>query len=118
MRHRLPTRAGPAALAALALSACAGQAPAPGPARLEPAVQRGHNFAQQRCSGCHAIGLDDGGATEGPPFRVLAQRYNALSLQRRFAEVSAHGYDRMPPVTFTPAQADDLVAYMTSLTAR
>ncbi|HET6970738.1 MAG TPA: c-type cytochrome [Phenylobacterium sp.] len=111
------------AMAAVALSGCATGGPAahaPGQAaapRLDPAAQRGHDFAQRRCAGCHEIGEDDGGAAEGPAFRTLAMRYNALSLQRRFAEVSAHGFDRMPPITFTKAEADDLSAYLGTLHA-
>jgi mono/diheme cytochrome c family protein len=113
-----------AGLAALALSGCASSGPPPPPTALasapalEPAAQRGHDLAQRRCAGCHEIGEDDGGAAEGPPFRTLALRYNALSLQRRFAEVSAHGFDRMPPVSFTKADADDLTAYLETLRAR
>lgn len=106
--------------AALALSACAtspgsdlpGVPPLP---RLDAAQQRGHDFAVRRCAGCHTVGLDDGGAQEGPAFYRLARRYNALALERRFAEVSRHGVDRMPPVAFSAAEADDLIAYFDSL---
>ena len=83
--------------------------------RLDPAQQRGHDFAVRRCSGCHTVGHDDGGASEGPAFRSLSMRYNPISLERRFAEVSAHGFDRMPPVEFTHAEAEDLVAYFDTL---
>lgn len=82
---------------------------------LSPSAQRGHDFAARRCSGCHTIGLDDGGAAEGPSFRHLARRYNGLSLSRRFREVSAHGFDRMPPISFSTSEADDLVAYFDTL---
>jgi mono/diheme cytochrome c family protein len=109
-------------LAAAALSGCAtGAPPAPaslvGAPRLDPAAERGRDFARLRCAGCHEVGQDDGGAAEGPAFRTLALRYNALALQRRFAEVSAHGFDRMPPVSFTRSQADDLAAYLGTLRA-
>jgi mono/diheme cytochrome c family protein len=107
--------------AGLALAACAGGPVGPGRSavpplpRLDPAQQRGHDFAVRRCSGCHTVGLEDGGAGDGPAFYKLARRYNALSLERRFAEVSAHGFDRMPPVEFTRAEAEDLTAYFDSL---
>lgn len=109
-------------VAGLALAACA-SAPAVNPegsavpplARLDPAQQRGHDFAVRRCGGCHTVGLDDGGAGDGPAFYRLARRYNALSLERRFAEVSAHGFESMPPVEFTRGEADDLIAYFDSL---
>lgn len=111
----------PGALAALALGACA-TAPPPAAAagvpplpRLDPAQQRGHDLAAQRCAGCHTVGLDDGGAQEGPAFRALARRYNPISLERRFSEVSQHGFDRMPPVPFTRSDAADLIAYIDTL---
>lgn len=77
--------------------------------------QRGHDFAVNRCSGCHTVGLDEGGASDGPAFRSLANRYTPLSLERRFAEISVHGFDRMPPLEITPATAADLVAYFDTL---
>jgi hypothetical protein len=36
-------------------------------------------------------------------------------MAQRFAQVSAHGFDSMPPVTFSPKEADDLRAYVESL---
>jgi mono/diheme cytochrome c family protein len=110
-------------LAAALLSACA--SPPAGASRpgvqalsgLEPAQQRGHDFAVRRCAGCHTVGLDDGGAGEGPAFRKLSMRYNAISLEHRFAEVSQHGFGRMPTITFTRSEAEDLVAYVDSLHA-
>jgi mono/diheme cytochrome c family protein len=105
-------------LAAAVLTACAGGPAAdPSPAfpRLDPTQQRGHDLAVRRCAGCHTVGLDDGGAQDGPAFRTLARRYNPVSLERRFAEVSAHGFDRMPAIPFTRSEAQDLVAYFETL---
>lgn len=108
--------------AALLLNACA-SATEPGPdwssvpplPVLDAVQQRGHDFAVRRCSGCHTVGLDDGGAGDGPAFYKLARRYNALQLERRFAEVSEHGFDRMQAIPFTQAEAQDLIAYFDSL---
>jgi mono/diheme cytochrome c family protein len=110
--------------AAVALTAC-GTPRAPSPAvqaaavpplpTLDPQQQRGRDFALRRCGGCHTVGLDDGGAQEGPAFYKLARRYNAISLERRFSEVSAHGFDRMPAIPFTASEAADLVAYFDTL---
>lgn len=106
-------------LVAAAFSGCAtttAESPrAAAGAHLDAAQQRGHDFAVRRCGGCHNVGMDDGGPTEGPPFRRLALRYNSLSLERRFTEVSAHGFENMPPVSFTKSEADDLVAYVNGL---
>jgi hypothetical protein len=64
------------------------------------------------------VGPDDGPPYEGPAFRKLADRYNRTSMEQRFAEVSAHGFDSMPPVSFSPGEADDLLAYLESLRER
>jgi len=106
---------------AVALAACATAPPpadwssAPPLPRLDATQQRGHAFALRRCSGCHTVGLDDGGAQDGPAFYKLARRYNPISLERRFSEISAHGFDRMPAIPLTHAEAEDLLAYFDSL---
>jgi mono/diheme cytochrome c family protein len=113
-----------ACAAGLALSACAATpARPPGPdwsgvpplPTLDVQQQRGHDFAVRRCAGCHTVGLDDGGAADGPAFYRLARRYNPISLERRFAEVSVHGFDRMPAIPFTAGEAADLIAYFDTL---
>lgn len=111
-----------AAACAMALGACASSQPSgpdwskvPPLPTLDPAQQRGHDFAVRRCAGCHTVGLDDGGAQDGPAFYRLARRYNPISLERRFAEVSQHGFDRMPAIPFTRSEAEDLLAYFDSL---
>ncbi|WP_332765874.1 c-type cytochrome [Phenylobacterium sp.] len=103
---------------AAALAGCAGatgvQAVGGG---ADPAVQRGQAFAERRCAGCHVVGLDDGPASFGPRFRDLRIRYNALSLQRRFTEISQHGSGEMPPIQIGRREAEDLVAYLETLQA-
>jgi mono/diheme cytochrome c family protein len=102
-------------LLAIGLAGCASVAPMADAGRMDPAAERGRDFALRRCAGCHTVGLDDGGAQDGPSFRSLALRYNAISLQRHFVEVSEHGFDRMPPVSFTTSEAEDLIAYLETL---
>jgi mono/diheme cytochrome c family protein len=82
---------------------------------LDPQQQRGRDFAVRRCSSCHTVGLDDGGANDGPAFYQLARRYNPIALERRFAEISPHGVESMPAITFSNAEAADLIAYFDSL---
>lgn len=107
------------ALISVALtSGCAGAPKTMPVGGLDPAAERGQAFAARRCAGCHTVGLDEGGAGEGPTFRTLAMRYNPLSLQKRFAEVSQHGSGAMPPVTFTVSEAEDLMAYFETLDRR
>ena len=112
------------AAAGLALAACAatpGRPAAPDWSSVPPLPsldaqqQRGHAFAVRRCAGCHTVGLDDGGAADGPAFYKLARRYNPISFARRFAEVSVHGFDRMPAIPFTAGEAADLIAYFDTL---
>jgi len=121
MKRQLAWMALTAALAACAAahgaaapSVAIAYAPPPLP-ELDAAQAQGRDFAARRCSGCHNVGMDDGPPYEAPAFRKLATRYDPTALERRFAEVSAHGHDRMPPIGFTPAEASDLVAYFRSL---
>lgn len=119
----------PIALACLAFTGltflaagCASKGPIAGPdaggAPLSPSAERGQRLAQARCAGCHAVGLDENPAASGPRFRDLRMRYNALSLQRRFAEISEHGAGEMPPIQIGASDAEDLVAYFESLDDR
>jgi mono/diheme cytochrome c family protein len=107
------------AAAAVGAAAPRPAAPATPEARLgsplDPAAARGRTFAERRCAGCHNVGADDGPPDEGPPFRRLVGRYDAASLSQRFAQVSAHGMDRMPPITFTSGEREDLLAYVRTL---
>ena len=102
---------------ALLLAGCAAGGPAPTGA-ADPAVQRGHALAERRCSGCHVIGLDDHEGASGPRFRDIRRRFNALSLQKRFGEITQHGSGEMPQLQVSRSDAEDLVAYIESLDAR
>lgn len=104
-----------AGLAAAGPAAPAGPSFQPSPQQLEAAAARGKAFAERRCSGCHNVSADDGPPNEGPPFRRLVDRYDAASLSIRFAQVSAHGVDRMPPITFSADERADLLAYVRTL---
>ena len=97
---------------------CAALQVAPAKADFSPAADRGLALAQQRCSGCHMVGLDETAATEGPRFRDLQMRYNSLSLGKRFRDIAQHGSGEMPPVGFTSADAEDLIAYIETLDRR
>lgn len=105
-------------LAALAAGCASGGRP--GPAAPAPTqADRGERFAWRACAGCHAVGATgesrNGGA---PPFRDLAIRYNAVSLERRLAEISRNGHYEMPPVFITVDESRDVAAYIEQLAAR
>lgn len=120
MKRKLAWMALTAALSACAAAHGAGPSPSiayalPPLPVLDAAQARGRDFATRRCSGCHNVSMDDGPPYEAPAFRNLATRYDQAALEGRFAEVSAHGHNRMPPIGFTPEEAGDLVAYFKSL---
>jgi mono/diheme cytochrome c family protein len=100
---------------AVALAGCAGSLPPLSTSADDVRVERGKAFAQRRCAGCHTIGLDESSVSSGPRFRDLRMRNNAISLQKRFAEISEHGMGEMPPIEITQSEAEDLVAYFESL---
>lgn len=102
----------------LAAGCASSRGPVPGTAPLNSAAERGQRLAEARCGGCHAVGLDEKPAASGPRFRDLRVRYNALSLQKRFVEISQHGTGEMPPIKISNADAEDLVAYFDSLSDR
>ncbi|HKR89964.1 MAG TPA: cytochrome c [Phenylobacterium sp.] len=102
-------------LGAAAPIAAAGSGHQLSASRLEPAAQRGEAFARRRCGGCHNVSADDGPPYEGPAFRRLVDRYDPAQLSIRFAQVSAHGVDRMPPITFSQDERADLLAYVRTL---
>lgn len=106
------------ALARLALTAmlCAGPAAARTPGTEEPAVLRGAETAQARCSGCHAVALEtEGPAANAPLFRVLSRLYPADRLRAKLLDISKNGHFQMPPVEMSQAEASDLAAYIASL---
>ena len=106
------------AFSVASLTACASLPTTPQKLAFSPTADRGLTFAQQRCSGCHMVGLDETSATEGPRFRDLQMRYNRLSLENRFQEISRHGTGEMPPVALSSSDADDLIAYFETLDRR
>jgi len=103
-------------LAAL-LAGCVTRTDSPAPApRASVAVERGFSLAEQRCGGCHALGLSgESRQSMAPPFREVTLRYNSIAFERRMAELDQHGHGEMPPVRLTASEARDLVAYFSSL---
>ena len=80
--------------------------------------KRGEALAKANCSACHAIGRRGASPNpKSPPFRTLAERYPIESLQEALAEGISVGHEglEMPEFQFTPAQIDDLSAYLNSI---
>jgi len=88
-------------------------------APLSYEVERGRVFAQRHCATCHAIGRTGSSPyAPAPPFRTLHERYDVEALAEALAEgiVVGHGGARqMPQFVLSPAQIDDLLAYLKSL---
>jgi mono/diheme cytochrome c family protein len=99
---------------ALVLAAASPAAAAP-----SPAVERGARIAEQRCSGCHAVGAE-GHSRNGaaPPFRGLAKRYSPASLDLVVGRIASQGHFEMRPQGLTGSEADDLAAYIGALKSR
>ncbi len=80
------------------------------------AEARGLAFVQANCARCHAIGpRDDSPYPPAPPLRLLAAKYDVEGLAEAFAEgidVGHRGVQEMPAFELSPAEIDDLIAYL------
>jgi cytochrome c len=110
MRHRLMILA----LAAVTAGCTSGQAPSP-LERAGPDAVAGLAYAQQNCSGCHAIGAHGHGPNSASrPFREIATRYTDVELSERLADLQT-GHYRMPPLAVSEAELKNLIAYLHTL---
>jgi cytochrome c len=82
-------------------------------------IERGRAYAQRHCATCHAIGPTGASPySPAPPFRRLHERYDIEALAEALAEgmIVGHGGARqMPQFVLSPAEIDDLLAYLKSL---
>ena len=103
VQARVVAAAGAAALASLApFAALAGDAAS------------GEEIARTWCSACHIVADDQtSGSVDVPTFRTIAQQrgYTAADL-RTFL---ANPHPKMPPMSLTRREIDDIVAYLDSL---
>ena len=80
---------------------------------------RGRVLAEKNCSGCHAVGeTDTSPYAPAPPLRTIHTKYDVEGLAEAFAEgigVGHKGEKQMPEFVLTPAEIDDLLAYLDSL---
>lgn len=82
-------------------------------------IASGRAFAQRHCATCHAIGRTRSSTyAPAPPFRTLHERYKVENLAEALAEgivVGHTGKRPMPEFVLSPAEIDDLIAYLKSL---
>lgn len=77
---------------------------------------RGQEVADLRCAGCHSIDtITVSPRFNAPPFRDLRIRFNAISWERKMAEIAEGGHDEMPAVRLDDIEIRDLRAYIESL---
>jgi mono/diheme cytochrome c family protein len=107
-------------IVALALGACAsGLAQTEAQVAETPSVESGRHLAELNCATCHAIGAaGESRHPMAPPFRTLSRDYPVNALEEAFAEGILVGHPDMPEFRFTPAQIDDLLAYVESVQER
>jgi len=68
---------------------------------------------------CHAIGRGgDSPNPLAPPFRELGQRYAIDDLAEALNEGIITGHPQMPEFRFSPAEVNDLIAYLRSIQQR
>lgn len=78
--------------------------------------ERGRELAEVHCSRCHAVGREGASPMTGAlPFRELELRYPIETLAEALAEGIVTGHPQMPVFTFTPAEIDELLAYLDAL---
>jgi mono/diheme cytochrome c family protein len=102
-------------LAALGVAALA----AAGVAQAAPSADRGLELVRRNCSMCHAIGeAGDSPNKQAPRFRELGRRYPIDDLAEALAEGILTGHPAMPQFRFSPAEVDDIIAYLKSIQVR
>ncbi len=104
-----------AAVAALTLGGCAGEAVRQN--GTEPVIMgsadRGEMLVQQKCAGCHSVERSgDSPMRAAPPFRAMGVLYPVRDLQEAFAEGLVTAHPAMPAFEMTPTEIADLIAWL------
>ncbi len=82
---------------------------------------QGERIARDNCSPCHATGRAGASPNpKAPHFRDLNRRYPLKDLEEALAEgiVVGHEGAQMPMFELSPAQIENLIAYLTKIQAR
>jgi cytochrome c len=81
-------------------------------------ARAGRALVDRLCAGCHAVAAGQTGRhSEAPGFVEVVRRYPPEHLAEALAEgiMVAHQPIRMPEFSFTPAEIDDILAYLEAL---
>lgn len=91
-----------------------------GPAAAQQAgdIAAGRHLAETWCSNCHVVGPQESGpaADAAPTFSSIARMPSTTEMSLRAFLRTPHA--RMPDYHLSPAELDDLVAYILSLRGR
>lgn len=100
----------------LAMTVLALGALAMAPARAGDEIELGHQIVTAFCAGCHAVEAQGASPfADAPPFRELHKRYDVEALSEALVEGIVTGHPDMPAFTFTPQEAQAIIAYLKSL---
>ena len=107
-----------AALAALTLGGCAGEAVRQ--TGTDPIIMgsadRGAILVRQKCAGCHAVERSgDSPMSSAPPFHSMGVLYPVRDLQEAFAEGLMTAHPSMPAFELQATEVADLIAYLESV---
>ena len=79
-------------------------------------VEQGRKLVEQRCIGCHAIGVTGASPNKkAPEFRNLHARHPNLALREPLSRGIAAPHDEMPKFVLSAADIDTIVAYINNL---
>lgn len=102
---------------AILMGAAVVGATGPGAVAAEPGDPvAGRGFAEKFCAECHTVSDGDGRPSPNryaPRFADVAKQPSTTALSLRVFLRSTH--DRMPDLTLSDAEQDDLIAYILSL---
>jgi mono/diheme cytochrome c family protein len=82
-------------------------------------AQRGQALAQRNCAQCHAV-EETGSSSESaaPPFRSLNRYVSMDELAKALRQGLLRKHPAMPEFRFTPAEVEDVIAYLRSIQAQ
>ena len=84
-----------------------------------PDINAGRELAETRCAHCHAVGRKDHSKVgAAPAFRELGRKWPLENLAEALAEGIVVGHSAMPAFAFSPAEIDNLLAWLTAIQQR
>ncbi|HEX2817491.1 MAG TPA: cytochrome c [Phenylobacterium sp.] len=94
----------------------AGAQTAPSPAASPDPASRGLYVALRVCSACHKVAFPGVGPdSAAPSFAAIHARHDAEGLHSLLVEISSAGHQEMPPIPMSPAEIEDVAAYIATV---